>query len=110
MSGRLRGHLAALNAHFDGISSEAGPAVFSAFKLDEETVSFKVACGEALRGEVSLSLYERSAYPRTGGLAFAEGSDALVSALEAISEELNEQAAIDFCLRSLAGKLPSPPA
>ena len=110
MSGRLRGHLAALNAHFDGLSSETGPAVFSAFKLDEETVSFKVACGEALRGEVSLSLYERSAYPRTGGLAFAEGSDALVSALEAISEKLNEQAAIDFCLRSLAGKLPSPPA
>ena len=107
-SARLREHLAALNAHFE--SAEGDTAFFSRFKIDEETVSFRVACGDGVRGEVSLSLYERSSYPRTGGLAFAEGSDALVSAVEAISEKLSDCAAVDACLRSLAGALPSLPA
>ena len=72
-----------------------------AFRLEEETVSFKIAAGE-LCGEVSISLFERSAYPRTGGLAFAEGSEALVAAVEAISANLSEDASLDRCLRALA--------
>ena len=54
---------------------------------------------------MSLSLYERSAYPRTGALAFAEGSDALVAALESISGVLSERAALDGCLRALSKAL-----
>ena len=96
----LRAHLAALNA--------LGPdAAVANFKLDEDTVTFKIKTA-ACRGEVSVSLLERSSYPRTGGFAFADGSDALVEALEAIAEPLGERAVLDHCVRLLCSALGDP--
>ena len=71
----LRADIAALTAHFSGCS------VFASFRLEEDTVSFKLAAGSA-SGVVNLSLHERSCYPRTGALVFAEGSDALNAIIE----------------------------
>ena len=61
-------------------------------------------------GEVSISLFERSSYPRTGGLAFADGTSELVAAVEAIGPSLSEDASLDKVLRALAATLPAPPA
>ena len=93
----LREHLSALNAHF---AEFGAAALFSAFKLDEETASFRISAS-GLSGEVSISLFERSGYPRTGGLAFAEGAEALVTAVEAIGGDLSDSASLDKCLRAL---------
>ena len=92
----LRAHLAALNS--------TGSDRVSSFKLDEETVTCSINAGQA-RGSLSISLYERSSYPRTGGLAFAEGSSALESAVEAIGPQLTECAALDVVLKALASQL-----
>ena len=103
---QVRAHIAALNAHFD---QHSDTACFRRFRLEEDTVQFKIAMGAAT-GEVSVSLFERSSYPNTGGLAFAEGSDELMVAVESISSALSEGAALDRCLRQLAGAVPTPPS
>ena len=72
-------------------------------------MTFKVSAGSAT-GEVSISLFERSSYPRTGGLAYADGTPELGAAVEAIGPALSDSAALDTMLRALAGELPAPPA
>ena len=64
----LRSQLQQLNTNAEGASS-----VFQRFRLEEDTVSFKVSSGAAT-GVVSLSLQEPSQYPRTGAFAFARGA------------------------------------
>jgi len=92
MAATLRAHLEALNTWAG--QAEGEPTFASKFTLDEETVSFRVKHG-SVNGEVSISLFERSGYPRTGGLAFAEGSDELVAAVEGITATLSEDARLD---------------
>ena len=68
----LRSHIASLNEW--ALAADVCPV--TDFKLEEEIVSFAVSAGAAT-GRVNLSLEERSAYPRTGALAFADGSEEL---------------------------------
>jgi len=100
----VRAHIAALNAW----AEDQGNTVRS-FVLDEDTVSFELPAGAAASGKVSVSLSEPSSYPRTGGQAFADGSDALVQAVDSITEPLRERASLDNALRLLCGALGSPP-
>jgi hypothetical protein len=79
---------------------------FTRFRLEEDTVVFHVASGAA-RGTVNLSLHERSRYPQTGALLFADGSDALLAAVEAVTARVAESAALGGVLTSLASKLSS---
>ena len=92
-------HIGALNRH-----CASGGGAFSQLKLDEDTVSIQVHA-EGCKGTVNISLHERSSYPRTGGLAFADGSDELVAAVESVSEAIGEKAALDHVLRLLSSKL-----
>ena len=61
----LRAHIASLN-EWAGSST-----VLRELARDEDTVTFRVYAGAA-KGVVNVSLHERSSYPRTGGLAFAD--------------------------------------
>ena len=99
----VREHIARLNEHFTSVVSPA----FSSFSLEEDTVSFKVSAG-VVCGEVSVSLFERSSYPRTGALAFSDGSDELTAAIESITSALEENAALDRCLTLLGAALGNP--
>ena len=92
-------HIGALNRH-----CASGGGAFSQLKLDEDTVSIQVHA-EGCKGTVNISLHERSSYPRTGGLAFADGSDELVAAVESVSEAIGEKASLDHVLRLLSSKL-----
>jgi hypothetical protein len=96
----VRAHLSALN----GLGSSA----LSNFSLDEDTVTFKVRTS-SVRGTVSVSLFESSSYPRTGGLAYAEGCDELLQAVESIAEPLSDRASLDNCVRLLCRALGGPP-
>jgi hypothetical protein len=98
----VRAHLSALNG--------LGSAALSHFSLDEEdTVTFKV-CTSAVRGTVSVSLFEISSYPRTGGYAYVvEGCDELTQAVESIAEQLSDRASLDNCVRLLCRALGGPP-
>ena len=102
----VRDHLSALTTYFSAFGSDA---CFSAFHLDEDTASFKVKLGKAT-GEVSISFYERSSYPRSGALAYADGSDALMAAVDSISGDLGDRAALDAVIQALAKAVPEPPA
>ena len=97
----LRAHLAGLNDW--SASFDACPV--TDFKLEEEIVSFAVSAGAAT-GRVNLSLEERSAYPRTGALAFADGSEELVRAVETASTAISRGAALDAVVRALVEGLP----
>ena len=97
----LRAHLAGLNDW--SASFDACPV--TDFKLEEEIVSFAVSAGAAT-GRVNLSLEERSAYPRTGALAFADGSEELVRAVETASTAISRCAALDAVVRALVEGLP----
>ena len=96
--------MAALRSHIDALNSHCASSAFSQIKLDEDTVSIQVKA-EGCKGTVNISLHERSSYPRTGGLAFADGSDQLVAAVESVSEAIGEKAALDHVLRLLSSKL-----
>ena len=95
----------ALRSHIDALNAALNGGAFGQIKLEEDTVSFGVKA-ESAKGTVSLVLHERSSYPRTGGLAFADGSDELVAAVESIGEAIGEKAALDHVLRLLSSKLP----
>ena len=95
----------ALRSHIDALNAALNGGAFGQIKLEEDTVSFGVKA-ESAKGTVSLVLQERSSYPRTGGLAFADGSDELVAAVESIGEAIGEKAALDHVLRLLSSKLP----
>ena len=92
--------MAALRSHIDALNSHCASSAFSQIKLDEDTVSIQVKA-EGCKGTVNISLHERSSYPRTGGLAFADGSDQLVAAVESVSEAIGEKASLDHVLRLL---------
>ena len=96
--------MAALRSHIDALNSHCASSAFSQIKLDEDTVSIQVKA-EGCKGTVNISLHERSSYPRTGGLAFADGSDQLVAAVESVSEAIGEKASLDHVLRLLSSKL-----
>jgi len=98
----VRAHLSALNG--------LGSAALSHFSFDEgDTVTFKV-CTSAVRGTVSVSLFEISSYPRTGGYAYVvEGCDELTQAIESIAEQLSDRASLDNCVRLLCRALGGPP-
>ena len=98
----VRAHLSALNA--------LGSAALSHFSLDEEDmVTFKV-CTSEVRGTVSVSLFEISSYPRTGGYAYVvEGCDELSQAVESIAEPVSDSASLDNCVRLLCRALGGPP-
>ena len=96
----VRAHLSALN----GLGSSA----LSHFSLDEDTVTFKVRTS-FVRGTVSVLLFESSSYPRTGGLAYVEGCDELLQAVESIAEPLSDRASLDNCVRLLCRALGGPP-
>ena len=101
----LRQHLAALNDQAAAaLDLQAGAAPFSAFKLDEDTVSFSVAAGSA-KGVVNLSLCELSRYPLSGGLAFSDGSTALADAVEASDPAWSEAAPLPDVVGALATSL-----
>ena len=95
--------MAALRSHIDALNSHCASSAFSQIKLDEDTVSIQVKA-EGCKGTVNISLHERSSYPRTGGLAFADGSDQLVAAVESVSEAIGEKASLDHVLRLLSSK------
>ena len=99
----LKADLALLTSHFEGC------AVFQGFRLEEDTVSFRVTAGGA-SGVVSLSLHDRSCYPQTGALVFAEGSDALNTIVERCSEAISERAALPAVIRMLGAALEAAPA
>ena len=99
MAASLRRHIEALNSH----CASAGGA-FSQLKLDEDKVSIQVQA-EGCKGTVYICLYERSSYPRTGGLAFGDGSYELVAAVVSVREAIDENAALDHVLRLLSSKL-----
>jgi hypothetical protein len=99
---KLAAALECLNA----AAAELDSPCFTRFRLEEETVMFNVASGGA-RGVVNLSLHERSRYPRTGALLFADGSDVLLAAVEAASDRIAESAALGAVLTNLAAKLSS---
>ena len=98
----VRAHLSALNGF--------GSAALSHFSLDEEDrVTFKV-CTSEVRGTVSVSLFEISSYPRTGGYAYVvEGCDELSQAVESIAEPVSDSASLDNCVRLLCRALGGPP-
>ena len=100
----LKAHIDALNSYCDG----AG-ALFSRFRLDEDSVHFKVNAGAAT-GTVSICLHERSSYPRTGALAFAEGSDALEATVQEVADAIGESASLDKVVRLVGNKLPDGPS
>jgi len=85
-------------------AAELSEPCFSRFRLEEDTVVFDVAAGGA-HGCVNISLHERSRYPRTGALAFAEGSDVLLDAVKGVSEGIAERGALDAVLVALAAQL-----
>ena len=98
----LKCHIASLN-YWAFQNDDDCP--FTEFKLEEEIVSFAVSAGAAT-GRVNLSLEERSAYPRTGALAFADGSEELVRAVETASTAISRCAALDAVVRALVEGLP----
>ena len=98
----LKCHIASLN-YWAFQNDDDCP--FTEFKLEEEIVSFAVSAGAAT-GRVNLSLEERSAYPRTGALAFADGSEELVRAVETASTAISRGAALDAVVRALVEGLP----
>ena len=111
LTGRPTAHratMAALRAHLAGLndwSASFDACPVTDFKLEEEIVSFAVSAGAAT-GRVNLSLEERSAYPRTGALAFADGSEELVRAVETASTAISRGAALDAVVRALVEGLP----
>lgn len=100
----------ALKAHIDALNSYCGAdALFSRFRLDEDTVTMRVDAGAAT-GTVSICLHERSSYPRTGALAYAEGSGALEAAVQEIADAIGESASLDKVVRMVGKKLPDGPS
>lgn len=97
----LHAQLARLNA---AAAATGELPVFSSFRLEEDTVLFEVHCAPAT-GALSLSLHERSAYPATGALVFADGSDALLAAVEAVAPAISQSAALDCVIERLADVL-----
>ena len=94
-----------LKAHIDALNSYCGAgALFSRFRLDEDTVSMRVDAGAAT-GTVSICLHERSSYPGTGAFAFAEGSDALAAAVQETADAISESASLDKVVRLVGNKL-----
>ena len=92
-----------LNTHFEGCS------VFQGFRLEEDTVSFRLSAG-GVTGVVNLSLMERSRYPLTGALVFADGSDALNAIVERCSASISECAALSTVVRMIGAALEAAPA
>ena len=99
--------MSAVRAHLSVLNGLGSPAL-NHFSLDEDTVTFKVRTS-SVRGTVSVSLFESSSYPRTGGLAYAEGCDELLQAIESIAEPLSDRASLDNCVRLLCRALGGPP-
>lgn len=99
----LRAHLVAMNRWAASLPAPTA----SAFTLEEDTIKFKLDVGAAC-GEVSISLEERSSYPHSGGLAFAEGTDTLLKAVETVGSSLGMCTSLDVCLRLLCDALGSP--
>ena len=99
--------MSAVRAHLSALNGLGSPAL-NHFSLDEDTVTFKVRTS-SVRGTVSVSLFESSSYPRTGGLAYAEGCDELLQAIESIAEPLSDRASLDNCVRLLCRALGGPP-
>ncbi|KAL1504725.1 hypothetical protein AB1Y20_008503 [Prymnesium parvum] len=99
----LRDHLAKLNAN-----AACGSAL-NKFRLDEDTVTFCVAHGNA-RGLVSISLMEPSRYPQTGALMFADGTDELTRVVESCSSKVSEVAALPEVIRLIGDALSLAPS
>ena len=98
----LASHMASAN----GAAGALSDPCFARFRLEEDTVVFDVRAGDAT-GSVNLSLHERSRYPRSGALAFADGSDALLRAVESVSERISSGASLPAVLEQLGRALGS---
>ena len=94
----VRAHLAALTEHF---ATFAKQAYASKFALDEDTITFRLGADGSRLGQVSLVCNERSAYPHTGGLAFADGTDALMAAVESVADRVSASVDLATCLPAL---------